>query len=112
MKKETKEKVVSIGTNILITIGVLGFVAIAIAAGNAIQLLKYTPLGGKTKYKKYEINRNIKRLLERGLLQIIEDKHNKYIEVTARGRKIILKYELEGLAKDKPKKWDKKYFSR
>lgn len=110
VKTETKEKVASIGKTILITIGVLGFVAVAVVAGNAVQLLKYTPLGGKKlKFKRYEINRSIKKLLERGLLKVIEDKNNRYLEVTTKGKRLLLRYELEGLAKEKPKKWDKKY---
>ncbi len=104
-----KEKIISISKDVLITIGALGFIFVAATAGNAVQLLKYTPLAGKKKYKRYEINKSIKKLLERDLLKINEDKHNKYLEVTNKGRKLLLRYELEGLAKDKPKKWDKKY---
>jgi CRISPR-associated endonuclease Cas2 len=109
MKEKTKEKIVSVSKNILMIVGSLGFVAVAITAGNAIQLLKYTPLGGKRKFKTYELNKNIKRLIERDLLKITEDKYNKYLEVTEKGRKLLLKYELEGLIQEKPKKWDKKY---
>lgn len=109
MKEGTKEKIISISKDVLITIGVLGFVTVAAVAGNAVQLLKYTPLSGKNKYKRYEINKNIKKLLERGLVKITEDKHNKYLEITDKGKHLLTKYELEGLTKEKPKKWDKKY---
>jgi CRISPR-associated endonuclease Cas2 len=110
MREKTKEKVISIGKDILIGIGMLGIVPVAIGMGNAVQLLKYTPLGGKkTKYKTYQVNRSVKKLLERNLLQITEDKHNKCLKLSAKGKKLLIKYELEGLAQDKPKKWDKKY---
>ncbi len=103
MKKETKEKMVSVGKDILITVGLLGFVTVAAMAGNAVQLLKYTPLGQRRwKIKNYEMNRYLKRLLElRG--------NTEYLEVTNKGKKLLLKYELEGLNQNKPPKWDKKY---
>lgn len=110
MKTETKEKVVSLGKDILITVGVLGFVAVAAFAGNAVQLLKYTPLGNrKRKIRNYEINRNIRKLIDRGLINKKTSKNVEYLEVTDKGKRLILRYELNSLASVKPKKWDKKY---
>ena len=51
----------------------------------------------------------MKSLLNRGLLEITEDKYNKYLKVTEKGSKLLLKYQLESLAKEKPEKWDGKY---
>jgi CRISPR-associated endonuclease Cas2 len=107
--KNSKEKIFSATKNLLLIIGTLGFVFIAVAAGNAVQLLKYTPLLKRSKLRIFEINQGIKRLLDRGLLEIKEDKNYKYLEITDKGKNLLLKYQLEGLAKDKPKKWDKKY---
>ena len=104
-----KEKVLSASKTLLVAIGALGFVFVAVAAGNAVQLLKYTPLLKKSKLKVFEVNQAIKRLLDRGLIEIKEDIDSKYLEITNKGRNLLLKYELEGLARDKPKKWDKKY---
>jgi len=109
MKEKNKEKILSASKTILTIVGALGFVFVAAAAGNAVQLLKYTPLLKKSKLKIFEINQAIKRLLDRGLIEIKEDIDSKYLEVTNRGRHLLLKYELEGLVQDKPKKWDKKY---
>lgn len=110
MKEETKERLVSVSKAILLTVGILGFVAIAAVAGNAVQLLKYTPLGGKRqKLKIYEINKNIKLLIKRDLIMEKEDKDYKYLEITPKGRRLLLKYEMEGLSEEKPKKWDHKY---
>ena len=61
MKEETKEKIISISKAILVTIGAVGLITIGAVMGNAVQLLKYTPLGGKrSKIKIYEMNKNIK----------------------------------------------------
>ncbi len=48
-------------------------------------------------------------MLERGLLEIKEDEDYKYLEITEKGRNLLLKYQVESLAKYKPNKWDKKY---
>ncbi|MBN2093776.1 MAG: CRISPR-associated endonuclease Cas2 [Candidatus Zambryskibacteria bacterium] len=109
MKKETKQKVLSASKTLLIIMGTLGFVFVAAAAGNAVQLLKYTPLMKRSKLKTFEINQGIKRLLNRGLIEIKEDKNHKWLKVTDKGRNLLLKYELESLIQEKPKKWDKKY---
>ncbi len=109
MKGKTKEKILSASKTLLVVIGALGFVFVAVAAGNAVQLLKYTPLMRKSKLKIFEINQGIKRLLNRGLLEIKEDKDYKYLEITNKGKHLLLKYQLEGLTQNKPQKWDKKY---
>jgi len=110
MKEKTKENLISVSKAILLSVGILGFVAVAVVAGNAVQLLKHTPLGGKRqKLKIYEINKNIKLLINRGLVIEKEDEDCKYLEITPKGRNLLLKYELEGLSKEKPKMWDHKY---
>jgi CRISPR-associated endonuclease Cas2 len=109
MKKETKEKVLSASKTLLVIIGALGFVFVAVAAGNAIQLLKYTPLMKRSKLKIFEINQGVKRLLKSGLIEIKEDKDYKFLEITEKGRQLLLKFQIEGLVKNRPKKWDKKY---
>lgn len=109
MKKKSKEKILSASKTLLTIVGALGIVLVAVAAGNAIQLLKYTDITRKSKLKVFEINQSIKRLLKRGLIEIKEDKNYKFLEITKEGKKLLSKYELEGLVQDKPKKWDKKY---
>jgi DNA-binding transcriptional regulator PaaX len=109
MEKETKEKVLSATKDVLLAIGILGFVFVAAGMGNAVQLLKYTPLLKKTKLKKFELNQALKRLISRGLIEIKEDKETEYLVLTPKGKRMLLKYQLEGLVSQKPKKWDKKY---
>ena len=109
MKKETKEKVLSASKTLLMIVGALGFVTIAAVAGNAVQLLKYTPLIKRSKLKIFEINQAVKRMLDRGWLEIAEDKHYKFLRITDKGKRLLLKYQLDSLAQDKPQKWDKKY---
>ena len=56
MKQEIKEKIASVSKDILIAIGILGFIPIAVVAGNAVQLLKYTGLTKRPKIKTYEMD--------------------------------------------------------
>lgn len=107
MREETKEKVISISKDILLTVGILGLVPVAVLAGNSVQLLK--PLLKKRKIKLYDLNRNIKRLLKRDLLVIKENNNHRFLEVTKKGRELIWRYKLEGLIQNKPPRWDKKY---
>ncbi len=101
---------VSVGKDILLTVGMLGFVTVAAIAGNAVQLLKYTPLGDRKRpIKKFELNRSIKRLLDRGLLKKQLRRNTEYLELTDAGKRVLLKYQLEGLSKSQHKKWDGKY---
>ena len=109
MEKHNKEKFVSVSKDILITIGVIGFVAVAAFSGNAIQLLKHIPKNQKGKIKKYELNRYIKRLISRGLLTIKIKNNIEYLEITQKGKNLLLRYELESLNSNKPINWDGKY---
>jgi len=109
MREKTKEKILSASKTLLLTISAIGFVFVAIAAGNAVQLLKYTSVMKRTKLRVFEINQGVKRLLKRGLVEIEEDENYKRLKLTDKGRQMLLKYELEGLVRDKPKNWDKKY---
>lgn len=109
MKENTKEKVLSASKTLLLIVGAVGFIFVAAAAGNAVQLLKYTPIMKRSKLKVFEINQGVKRLLARELVEIEEDKNYKRLKITDKGRQLLLKYELEGLTKEKPKKWDRKY---
>jgi CRISPR-associated endonuclease Cas2 len=109
MRKEGTEKIISISKDVLIVIGTLGFITLTAGIGNATQLLKYTPLFKRKKIKLYEINKNLKRLMDRGLIEEKEDKTHKFLKVTPKGQRFLLKYKLEGLIEQKPPKWDRKY---
>lgn len=58
----------------------------------------------------YYISIAIKRLAKRNFIKIIKnlDGHQ-YTEITTLGKRVLLKYEIEGLARNKPLKWDGKF---
>jgi len=109
MKKESKEKILSASKTLLAIVGAVGFVFVAATASNAVQLLKYTPIMKRSRLRVFEINQAVKRLLERDLIEIKKDKNYEFLEVTEKGKKLLLKYKIEGLASNKPKNWDNKY---
>jgi phenylacetic acid degradation operon negative regulatory protein len=90
-------------------VGVVGFVAVAAVMGNAVQLLGHFGPLKKRKIQKFELNQSIKRLINRDLIKIRENKKRKYLELTDKGKRLLLKYELEGLQQTKPPKWDGKF---
>jgi DNA-binding transcriptional regulator PaaX len=110
MKNDYGERV-PVGNIILGVIGVAALMSFALIAPNAVQALKLFGLDSKKVYKKkYYVDVAIKKLYNRGLIEIIKKANGeKYARLTQEGRKHLLKFEFEGLSKHKPKKWDKKY---
>jgi DNA-binding transcriptional regulator PaaX len=81
---------------ILAVIGLTAFMSFALIAPNALQALKLIGLDKKkTDRQKYYVDAAIEKLRKRRL--------------TPEGKKALLKFEFEGLSKQKPKKWDRKY---
>lgn len=57
------------------------------------------------KFQKFQFNRDLKRLEERGEVHI----SNEGIKITNKGKRRVLKYQLEDIEIKKPLKWDKKW---
>lgn len=108
VRKETKEKAITFSKQILLAIAILGLVPVAVLAGNAVQLLKYTPLGRK-RYRPYEINRNVNRFLNGGILKKDSKDGQDYLALTDKGAKLIRKYQLQNLVEKRSRKWDRKF---
>ena len=97
---------------LLISLAVGGFVAVAVVAPNALQLLG--PLVGKTKRglynRRYYMKSTLGRLAERGLIVFKKSENGKvYARLTDKGRQELLKYRLEELVVNKPRRWDEKW---
>ena len=96
---------------ILAVIGRSALMSFALIAPNALQALRLLNLDKKREDRqKYYIDTAIKKLYKRGLIETItKASGEKYAKLTPEGKKSLLKFEFEGLAKQKPKKWDGKY---
>jgi DNA-binding transcriptional regulator PaaX len=96
---------------ILAVIGLTAFMSFALIAPNALQALKLIGLDKKkTDRQKYYVDAAIEKLRKRRLIEIIiKANGEKYAKLTPEGKKALLKFEFEGLSKQKPKKWDRKY---
>ncbi|PIQ69287.1 MAG: CRISPR-associated endonuclease Cas2 [Candidatus Tagabacteria bacterium CG_4_10_14_0_2_um_filter_40_13] len=108
MKKIITEKRVKIAKIVLKTIGVAGFISMAILAPNALQALgmfydrkKYNP--------KYQVNKAVARLKEKGLVEFRNENGKIFLRLTKKGKTELLKYQLQELTIKKPSKWDGKW---
>jgi|SRR3989344_3196877 len=109
--KDNRGEKIPVGKIILGVIGLTALVSIAVIAPNAVQILK---LFGFPKKKfdrqRYYIDIAFKKLSKSGLIEIITKADGKkYTRLTPKGKKSLLKFEVEGLLKHRPTKWDGKY---
>lgn len=93
---------------ILVTIGLMGIIALAAVAPNCVQLLRFLP-NQKSK-KKYYINKVINKLLKAGFLTTSKNhKGQRVVRLTDKGKGLLLEYQLKDQILSKPKKWDGRY---
>lgn len=105
----TKAKVIK---SILVSLAVGGFVAMAVVAPNAVQLLG--PFVGKSRRglynRRFYIKSTLSRLAEKGFIIFKKSENGKiYARLTDRGKRELLRYKLEELIINKPWRWDKKW---
>lgn len=94
-----------IAKNIVIALGILGFVSLAMMMPG---LAKAVPLLKKVNIAR--INQEIKRLHKRGLVEIIKRRDGiTTIKLTKEGRQKLKRYQIDTLKIEKPQKWDKKW---
>lgn len=97
---------------VLTTLTVGTFIAVAAVAPNVLQLLG--PMVGKSKRglsnRRYYVKSTIGRLADRGLIVFKKSKNGKaYARLTDRGRHELMKYRLEELVINTPRRWDRKW---
>lgn len=109
--KDDYRKRIPIGKIILSVIGLTALVSVAVIAPNAVQILKIFGFPKKRfDRQKYHINTALKTLQRNGLIEIIGKANgDKCARLTTEGKKTLVKFEIEGLLKHKPIKWDGKY---
>src|SRR3989344_9302515 len=97
---------------LLTSLAVSGFIAVAVLTPNALQLLG--PFFSKSKRglsnRRYYVKSTLGRLADRGLVIFKKSKGGKiYVRLTDKGRHKLLKYKLEELVVNKPRRWDNKW---
>ena len=95
-----------IARTVLGVIGAAGFVGLAIAAPNAIQII---PKLARFKFPKRSTHQCLERLKKRGLIRVARGRHGWRAELTEKGKKEWLKYQLQGKLLPVKKRWDKKW---
>jgi len=78
---------------------------------NASQILKPLIRWHKNwnKIKRQRINEAVKRLNQKGLIELIEKNGKLYVEITRDGKKLIRDFDYDNIKLPDNKKWDKKW---
>ena len=97
---------------VLTALAVGTFITVAMVAPNALQLLG--PLVDKSKRglsnRRYYVKSTIRRLADKGLIAFKKsERGNIYARLTNQGRHELLKYRLEELVINTPRRWDGKW---
>ncbi|MBU4479998.1 CRISPR-associated endonuclease Cas2 [Patescibacteria group bacterium] len=93
---------------ILSTVATVGIIGVAVLAPNIFQVARQFSGDKKYNRKKY-VETSIGKLLNKGLIKFETTSKGKFIKLTEKGERELLKYELGDLEIKKPKKWDKKW---
>ncbi len=105
MKKSTA---ITISKCILKMIGVAGLITVAVMAPNALQMLKLFD-ADKKRYRPHSVYKAFRRLESQKMVEIRETDGQTVISITEKGKKRLLKYDIDDMKIEKPKKWDKKW---
>ncbi|OGZ56766.1 MAG: CRISPR-associated endonuclease Cas2 [Candidatus Ryanbacteria bacterium RIFCSPLOWO2_02_FULL_45_11c] len=100
---------------ILATLGVVGFISVAVLAPNALQMFKNFDIAGKKKkYKNnairltYDIDSTISRLRKEKCITLEEQEDGTYVCLTQKGKERLLQYETGTFSKNE-QGWDGKW---
>lgn len=105
MKRSRK---IFIAKCILAAIGFAGLMTIIAIAPNSLQMLQLFGLG-KKKYKPRSVYATLKRLEREKIVEISERDDKAIMTITEKGKKRLLKYNIDDIKIKIPKKWDKKW---
>ena len=103
MKKYKRNEIAKILLEILLTVG---FISIALAAPNAVQLFRY--FHSRNARERERIKQSLAQLRKRGFIKQ-EDNLDGYFVLTAKGKARAMRYKIEDLKIARQKKWDKKW---
>ncbi len=112
ISQEARESIKTAGEVVLSILFAAGTLALAVMAPNAIQLLKYLP--GIKRKKTYdsetEFVRMVYYLKSRGYIKLQQDGSDFKVKITQKGRKKVIKLNLQNLKIPKSKHWDGKWW--
>ena len=92
---------------ILYTIGTTGLIIATLTAPNAVSL--FAGLIKNKKYNKTQVRKSYSKLAKNKCISITYENDKTIVRLTKEGKERLLKFKLEDLQIQKPKKWDKKF---
>lgn len=93
---------------VLKTIGIAGFIAIAVLAPNALQAFEKLAGGRKRHYSNFYVQSVLGRLYKQGLIVFEERNGKKFARITSAGRRELSRYRLREQTAEQPR-WDGKW---
>ena len=109
MEKRTRDRVrkQNLRKAVLTTVAVAGVMAMALAAPNTLQLLKYAP-GMKSRYR-LRAQRTTERLISQGYLRKKGQGPRSTVEITERGEALLARLSIGTEKYKPPETWDGKW---
>jgi DNA-binding transcriptional regulator PaaX len=101
-KRSTRLGRGAVGMAILGVIGAAGLIALAIAAPNAVQLLRFFKKNDRRYRAPAYVNKTIQRLHRQGLIYVFEQNGEEVVRLTEKGQRELLRYQLK---EKRLKKW-------
>lgn len=92
---------------ILTTVKLAGILSVALVAPNTLQLLSYVQ--GRKKHEPSRIKESLRRLENRGFVNITKSRHGPVARLTRAGESQLSKLTTGDIQFKKPKRWDKKW---
>jgi len=104
------DKKINIGKIILTTIGIAGFVSVALLAPNTLQAFERLFSSRRRKYHLPSyVEKRITHLAHQGMIVFVKKNGRNYVRLTEKGRRALLRYQLGDMHISQPKRWDGKW---
>jgi DNA-binding transcriptional regulator PaaX len=112
MRRKEKKNRVDFKKILLGVIGVAGVVSVSLVAPNALQMLESLGFieGPRSRRRKYYLTQGYERLMRQGLVSQSRNRYGReVVTLTPKGKRALTHYQIDGLAIQRPKKWDGKW---
>lgn len=107
MTSSTKTKKGEIALLLLKGIGIVGLLIVAVAAPNALQIVKI--FQKRQRYTRQSLDQSLRKLKKRGLVIFVRTKRGWRVELTEKGQQELFLYEMKQKLLNRPRCWDSKW---
>lgn len=98
----------AVGMAVLSVVGAAGLIALALAAPNAVQLLRFFKKNDRRYRTPAYVTKTVGKLHRQGLVYVFEQNGEEVVRLTEKGQRMLLRYQLKE-KRLKKWKWDHKW---